>query len=120
MKDDSSDFFDPWLPDIDKILGDNAGVTLTSINDVKYDRYSGLEIISVYRMGNIYHCETKCDKYLWFEAHMGSLVMCLAETAYELGENSEPVSKYFGGKPTLNQIIKHMKWEINEEDIWNG
>ena len=112
---------DPFWPSkLSERLSSELPTSITSVNDVRHDRYSKLKVISVYRMGDIYHCETECGKYLWFELHLGSLVMCLAETSYELGASSEPVANYSGGKPTLSQIIKHMKWEIDEENIWNG
>ena len=91
---------------------------IKNINDVRYDRYSKLKLLCVYQLGDIYHCETECDNHLWIEAHIGKLVMCLAETYYEMGANAEPIAKYFGAKPDFKQIKEHMKWEINEEDIW--
>ena len=108
-----------YLSDWGKDL-DDLPTTITSINDVRYDKYSKLKVASICNMGNIYHGETECGKYLWLEAHLGTIVMCLAETFYELGENSEPISNYSGKTPTLTQIIEHMKWDINEEDIWHG
>ena len=107
---------DPWHPE----LKGDMPTAITSINDVRYDRYSKLKVVSIYKMGDIYHCETDCGQYLWFEAHAGSLVMCLAEVSHKLGENSEPVSNYTGKTPTLKQIIEHMKWKIDDENIWDG
>lgn len=94
-------------------------VTITSLNDIRYDKYSKLKIISVYKLGLIYHCETKCGNYLWVEAHGGALVMCLSELSHKMGDDSEPVSKYSGRvPPDFEQIKTHMKWKIDDKDAW--
>ena len=96
----------------------NDDISITSINDVRHDKYSKLKIVSVYQLGLIYHCETAEGDYLWVEPHDGVLVMCLTDMHHKMGDGTEVVSKYEGGKPSWEKIQIHMKWKINEEDIW--
>ena len=93
-------------------------VEIVSFDDEVYTKYSNLKIISVYLLNTIYTCETECGRYLWVEARDGKIFVCVAETSNEIGDHVEIVSKYQGGKPSFLEIVQHMKWKINEEDIW--
>ena len=96
----------------------NKDVEITSFNDELYAKYSKMKVISSYQLGTIFNCETECGNYLWVEARSGKIYLCLAETSNEIGDHVEIVSKYQGGKPSFQQIATHMKWSINEEDVW--
>ena len=92
---------DPWLTNYDpfgEVLP--LEVIISTINEVRYEKYSKLKITSVFKLEQVYHCETKCGKYLWVEAHRGSVVMCLAETSNEIGNFAEPVARYSGSQPS--------------------
>ena len=92
--------------------------SLITVDDISYYKYSKLKIISLYELGNIIHGETECGDCFWMEILSGKVVMCVAETSYEIGEHSEVVLKYYGNKPDLHKIIKHMNWDIDEDNIW--
>lgn len=96
----------------------NKNVEITSFDDELYAKYSKLKIVSCYQINGIYHCETECGKYLWVECRNGKIFLCLAETSNDIGEDTEIISKYQGGKPSFEQVKNHMKWDINEKDIW--
>ena len=92
--------------------------SLISADDILYYKYSKLKIVSLCELNNITHGETECGHYFWMEILNGKVVMCIAETAYEIGEYSEVVLNYYGNKPSLSKIIKHMNWDIDENNIW--
>ncbi len=102
-----------------KMIPDYLSDGITTVIDSNYSKYKKLEILSAYRFGSIYHCETE-HEYLWIEVHLGNIVLDKAETLHEMGEGAEVIAKYKGSKPSFFEIVKHFNWEIDENNIWDG
>ena len=91
---------------------------ITTVLDSSYPKYKKLKLLSVYKLGLVYHCETE-HEYLWAEVHLGNIVLDKAETAYEIGKGAELVAMYDGDKPSFLELAKHFSWEADEGNIWD-
>ena len=97
---------------------------MQTIDELAYAEYEGLEISCLTQMGrHEWHGETECGLYIALGIKGGILSISSSETFYDLGyeismvaKSTMLVSQY---DTNIHEIIKHMKWKINKENILN-
>ena len=93
--------------------------SIVTSNYKVFDKYKKLKLDSIFKVGTVYHCETSLGLYLWLEIGNGVILLCMSEYSLDIGLEPEIPAAYHGGKPTLEQVIKHFEWEIDENYIWD-
>ena len=106
----------PQIKMFDEILNP----TIVTTNYDVFDKYKKLKLDFIYKFSGVYHSETECGLFLWLEIASGTILVCTSEFQNDMGMETEIPAAYHGGKPTLEQVIKHFEWEIDEDYIWNG
>ena len=93
--------------------------SIVNVGESLYPKYKKLNITSIYKIGEIYHCEVEEGFYVWVEISLGNIALDKAETSLEIGDAAEVVAKYSGGKPNILQVAQHFRWSVDEEDVWD-